>query len=270
MIHGVDVSKWQGRIDWHKVAERASFAFIKASQGTASDPLFVRNWHESVGLVLRGAYHFWEPGVSAAAQADAFVGLLREDAGELPPVLDLEQAPVTWGEVAAWMDAVEGALGRVPVLYSSPGFLGPLGAPPKAWPLWVAHYGVSQPTLPPGWKQWTFWQYSSRGSGRDYGVESGYIDLNWFSGGWVALTRLCLGYGVDDAAPPEPPEVQRYRVTAWSLRVRSGPGVAFSVAGRVRRGDVVEVVEVQTTDEYSPWGKIGDGKWISLRYAERV
>ncbi len=273
---GVDVSKWQGDIQWDKLAQKAAFAFIKATQGTFTDPKFQRNWTESQKRILRGAYHFWAPDASAEAQADHFINTLRaqEDTGELPPVLDLEKGPVTWNEVQTWMDRVEEALGRTPILYTSVGFAKPLGPPPKRWPLWVAHYQQRRPTLPPGWTRWTFWQFTERGDGKDFGVQSGFVDLNWFQGNWVALVRFCLGMTKPEE-PPAPEEEegehpQRYRITAHRLRVRSGPGVQYATVGGLTRGEVVEVSEVVNEGPYAPWGRIGPKRWISLLYAEPV
>ena len=53
-IHGIDVSRWQERIDWQRVAKmrdngiRLQFAFIKATEGEKLvDPYFSRNWQLS-------------------------------------------------------------------------------------------------------------------------------------------------------------------------------------------------------------------------------
>ncbi len=268
-LFGVDVSKWQGEIDWTVLANRVSFAFIKATQGTGYvDPQFQRNWAESRGRVVRGAYHFWHAGLDAEAQARHFLAALEGagDPGELPPVLDLEMDPVTWAEVQAFMDVVEEGLGRTPILYTSPGFARRLGLPPKTWPLWVAHYNVLRPTLPPGWGAWVFWQYQvATIRPYEWGVQSRRLDMNYFRGGWPQLVRFVLGY---DAKPA--PEGKQYRVTAWRLNVRSGPGVNFSRVGQLRRGDVVYVDETAMTDRYSPWGRIGEERWISLQFAERM
>ena len=277
---GVDVSKWQGDIQWDKLAQKAAFAFIKATQATFTDPKFERNWKESQKRILRGAYHFLDPETNPKAQAEFFIKTLKEqgDIGELPPVLDVEKGPVTWNDIQTWMDTVEQALGRTPILYTSPGFAKPLGPPPKLWPLWVAHYQQRKPTLPPGWSHWTFWQFTDRGNGKDYGVQSGFIDLNWFQGNWVSLVRFCLGM-----TPPEEPVTpheeeeegegelpQKYRITAYRLRVRAGPGTQYATVGGLVQGTIVEVDQVVEEGAYAPWGRIGPKRWISLRYAEPV
>ena len=60
-IQGIDVSRWQGEIDWAKVKDAGTrFAFIKATEGGDHvDPNFKRNWIEAKRHgVPRGAYHF--------------------------------------------------------------------------------------------------------------------------------------------------------------------------------------------------------------------
>src|SRR5262249_5104026 len=75
-LEGVDVSHWDGAIDWSKVAGSGrAFAIAKATEGTSFlDPQFHTNWTgmKSAGLV-RGAYHFFRPADSGVAQADWFL-----------------------------------------------------------------------------------------------------------------------------------------------------------------------------------------------------
>lgn len=100
-VQGIDVSKWQDdnttpqQIDFNK-AKRAGayFVFIKASQDVYADPDFAYNWNaaKAAGLI-RGAYHFFDYRKSPKAQADYLTSLLKNDWGELPPVLDFEKHP---------------------------------------------------------------------------------------------------------------------------------------------------------------------------------
>ncbi len=204
-VPGIDVSYWEAGIDWKKVrGEGIRFVFIKATEGEQYlDPTFDDNWlgAKSVGI-LRGAYHFFHPNMNPTKQADKFIRVVKDmnDAGELPPVLDLE---VTDNQVnqtiidraKTWLDRVQQQLGKKPILYSSPGFLKynfsvPGGGPPfwtKDHILWIANYGQPQPLLPPGWMQWAFWQYSE--SGHINGINSS-VDLNWFNGTVEELYQL--------------------------------------------------------------------------------
>lgn len=98
-IHGIDVSRWQARIDWQRVAKmrdngiRLQFAFIKATEGEKLvDPYFSRNWRQShKNGLLRGAYHYFSPSVSASVQARLFLQTVDFSQGDLPAVLDVEE-----------------------------------------------------------------------------------------------------------------------------------------------------------------------------------
>lgn len=195
-IRGIDVSKYQGTIDWSQVATAGlSFVFIKASQGiTEVDPELAANWSgaQTAGL-LRGAYHFYQPGDDPTQQAEHFLATAPLDAGDLPPVLDIETAgslspaEIVQG-VATWLDVVQQATGRTPILYTSPGFWKTLDATQfGGYPLWVAEYGVSSPIVPAGWSRWTFWQYSE--SGTVAGIQ-GAVDLDLFQGSLEELKAL--------------------------------------------------------------------------------
>jgi hypothetical protein len=111
-IEGIDISHWQGPIDWPAVAASGrEFAFMKASESTTYvDPTYPTNdaGARAAGLVV-GAYHFARPDLTpgdAVAEADHFANQLHLVSGDLPPVLDLEQ---TGGlgvpDLHAWVEA---------------------------------------------------------------------------------------------------------------------------------------------------------------------
>jgi GH25 family lysozyme M1 (1,4-beta-N-acetylmuramidase) len=201
-VPGIDVSYWDAGIDWPKVrATGQRFVFVKATESiTYKDPTFDDNWFgaKSAGL-LRGAYHFFRCNSDAKKQADYFIDYVKsfDDNGELPPVLDLETPDGQRKEkivpaARTWLDRVEAAFGRKPIIYSGQYFLQDYlceagGGPPawaKEYPLWLAQYpnqfvAGSQPFLPRGWFKWTFWQYSEKG--RINGINAS-VDLNLFSG----------------------------------------------------------------------------------------
>lgn len=201
-VPGIDVSYWNAGIDWPKVrATGQRFVFIKASEGDFySDPSFAANWSgaKAAGL-LRGAYHFFRANVDAKKQANRFIDYVKSvsDNGELSPVLDMETSDGQKKEkiierAKVWLDLVEAAFGKKPIIYSGQYFLQDYfseagGGPPvwtKDYPLWLAQYPNnyvegSQPSLPRGWFKWSFWQYSEKG--RVNGVNAN-VDLNVFNG----------------------------------------------------------------------------------------
>jgi lysozyme len=182
---GLDVSHWQGPIDWLQVAGAGNtFVFAKATEGTTiTDVTYAINraGAQGVGMQL-GAYHFARPAgstdaartASAIAQADHFVDVAQTTGGDLPPVLDLEtkgglaQAGLlTW--TRAWLAEVNARTGVQALVYTSPNFwktaladspvIAGVGAK-----LWVAHWTTNASPLVPGsnWggTGWTFWQWT--------------------------------------------------------------------------------------------------------------
>lgn len=200
---GVDVSSWQHKraLNWSRVkAHHNSFAFIKATEGTGYvNPYFSRDWRRTKQVgIFHGAYHFATPHRgNAKAQARFFVRVAgrMHHHGVLPPVLDLEvtgglrpKALQRW--TRTWLETVHGATGRKPIVYTSPVFWRTaLGNTRQFsdYPLWIAHYGVSRPHVPGGWRTWTFWQ--GRSNGRVPGIGGG-VDRNAFNGSYAKLRRL--------------------------------------------------------------------------------
>lgn len=207
-VHGIDVSHYQGSIDWNAVAKSGiDFAFIKATDGIgAGDPMFAANWKGARDArVRRGAYHFFRPLTDALQQAKRFIGKVDSDWGEVPPVLDFEvlggASPNGALEAAKqWMDAVAETCGRKPILYTGPAFWTSSVHDSQLfteYPLWIAQYtDAPQPHVPTAWQQWTFWQHSEHGSVP--GI-AGPVDLNRFHGTLVELEALCVRISIKSA-----------------------------------------------------------------------
>ena len=220
VLEGIDVSHWQGAIDWPTVAASGkTFAYVKASESTdLVDEFYVDNRAQAKGLGLRvGAYHFARPDRSPGdpvAEADYFLAMAQPVAGDLLPVLDLE---VTGGlspvELQEWVKSYLGRIyertGARGVIYTSPTFWrNAMGD--TSWfatngyrTLWVAHWASGPAPSTPGenWGGvgWTFWQYTS--SGTVPGI-SGRADLNRFNG--TDLSSVLLANGVIDPVGEAP------------------------------------------------------------------
>ena len=183
---GLDVSNWNGTINWTKVAKAGyRFAFGKATEGTGYlDQTYTanRNGSEGAGLVF-GAYHFARPAggslagatASALKQANHFLAVAGPQPGELPPVLDLEATGnlakkrlLAW--TLAWLGQIYARTGVEPFVYTSPlfwkGHLGDSTAAAAAGTgLWVAHWTANGSPLVPAqnWhgEGWKFWQWTN-------------------------------------------------------------------------------------------------------------
>jgi lysozyme len=197
-LQGIDVSHYQGSVNWSSVKNAGTvFAFAKATDGnTYTDPQFRTNWQamQAAGI-LRGAYHFYETNDDPVTQAQNFINAIGSlAANDLPPVVDIEIFKGNFGSasVAAnlqtWMDTVEKALSRKPMIYTNTNFWNEtINADFSKYPLWIAEYGVSQPKIPSSWKNWNFWQSSQSGSVA--GV-TGSVDTDVFAGSMSDLLGL--------------------------------------------------------------------------------
>jgi lysozyme len=217
---GVDVSRFQGTIDWNSVAASGiRFAFVQASRGSGSDctvkpaqcgadPYFATNRvaAESVGLRV-GAYHraFATGGTTTDARADALAEsdvflaqVVSLNSGELVPVLDVETpfTGMTAATLRTWIRVfvkrVTKKLGRKPMIYTNASSWGATGntlefAKAK-YPLWIAEFGVSRPSVPASnWagRGYSVWQFTSSGSVP--GI-SGKVDMDRLGKGLAKIT----------------------------------------------------------------------------------
>lgn len=192
-VHGVDVSRWQGDIDWVKLrTQGANFAYIKATDGGDHlDPMFRKNWREAKAAgIKRGAYHFFYWCRVASQQADWFIRNVPKEADALPPVIDVEwngdssckrrPSPAQVREkMQVFMDRLEQHYGKRPIIYTAPDFYDDnLKGAFTNYPFWLRAVAQHPSKVYPG-RPWTFWQYS--GSGLSQGVNE-KIDLNVFHG----------------------------------------------------------------------------------------
>ncbi len=192
-VHGVDVSRWQGEIDWPQLrSQGANFAYIKATDGGDHlDPMFRTNWRRAKEAgIRRGAYHFFYWCRTAGEQADWFIRNVPREPDALPPVIDVEyngesackmrlsKARVI-EKMQVFMDKLERHYGQRPVIYTAPDFYKDnLRGEFENYPFWLRAVAQHPSKVYPG-RNWVFWQYS--GSGLSHGV-TGKIDLNVFNG----------------------------------------------------------------------------------------
>lgn len=183
---GIDISAYQGNIDWSSVAPYVGFVYAKATEGTYyTNPDFYNQYVGPYNYgVIRGAYHFANPAnAQGNTDADFFSnngGGWSGDGMTLPGALDIEYNPygqecynlsqdqmVTW----IWNFVNEYAYrwGVYPVIYSTTDWwttcTGNYGGFGAYDPLWIANYSASNGgPLPNGWGYYSFWQYASGGS----------------------------------------------------------------------------------------------------------
>jgi GH25 family lysozyme M1 (1,4-beta-N-acetylmuramidase) len=197
-VVGIDISKWT-KVQWARLDRSfVAFAFIKATEGTNKlDPEFEKNWSGAKAAgIIRGAYHYFHPDQDAAAQATYFLQHVRLANGDLPPVLDIEsvglksKAPpnMAW-QIRTWLELIGQMTGYKSIIYTNSNFwnsqlTGEFGE----YPLWVAAYGTPSPaSMPKGWKNWTFWQFTEQATVA--GVD-GPVDTTMFNGSYKELEKF--------------------------------------------------------------------------------
>lgn len=208
-ITGIDVSAFQGAIDWRAVAAGgAKFAYIRASeQAGIPDPYFATNYRDAKANGLyAGAYHRARPDVSSGkSQADYFLDHAGHiaDGRTFPPMLDIEWPRTNWtglnacynltpAQISTWIrdfvHQVQARTGRLATIYTNPNWWNPCtgnNATFGAHPLFNSGYVPSPPPVPAGWTTWTLWQYSNSGALPG--------DQDVFNGDYAGLARLAEG-----------------------------------------------------------------------------
>ncbi len=202
-VRGVDVSHYQGEINWETLSENnIDFAFIKATEGsTYVDECFEYNWNEALKTKLHiGAYHFFSFESEGKSQAENFIANVPKTDGTLPPVIDIEfygdieKAPPKKEEITAELDILIETLsdhyGRTPIIYTtqkcyklyiSNGY--------EACDIWIRDV-IMTPSLSDG-RNWTFWQYTDREMLDGYNGEEKFIDMNVFNGSKEDFYKYC-------------------------------------------------------------------------------
>jgi lysozyme len=200
-IHGIDVSYYQGKIDWKKVKQMEEddvsirFAFIKATEGMFNvDPYFQRNWREApkAGITC-GAYHYFKPKKSGEWQAKFFLQTVNFEAGDLPPVVDIEElkgvaASKMRIELQVFLTYVERKMKVKPIIYTGLSFYKDyLQGYFDEYPLWIAHYYQSKLNISN--EKWQFWQHSDKA--KISGINH-VVDFNAFNGDSLTFDRILM------------------------------------------------------------------------------
>lgn len=193
-VRGVDVSSYQGHINWDLLGKDIDFAYIKATEGSDMiDPQFVHNSLLAETTHLRiGYYMFFNFDVSGEYQADFFIDTVGKRESILPPAIDVElykgyknrppERSYVDLQLKAAVERLREYYGVSPVIYCTK----------RSYDLYIAedYYDCDiwirdvfcEPQLSDG-REWTFWQYTDKQQLEGYDGEERFIDMNVFCGG---------------------------------------------------------------------------------------
>jgi len=292
-----DISFWQDAdetprlVDFHQMKSAGAMGvIIRAGQGSWIDPDFRYNWQKAKDAGLpRGTYWFYDSRSAPVNQAKLWLEIVGSDVPEMGYWLDLEEKYggtyrgwTHWKSCLKYLRDARPGYGRVGV-YTAP-YYWTTYRPTEplelqffgSFPLWIANYGVTQPTIPAPWTldKTFWWQWTSKGDGLKYGAESLGIDLNYFNGTEEEFKSRYGGVPV----PPPPGGRMQYKVV-WSNGVarRTAPTTTNSYTGLTYSyNQVVEVLEENIPDASDPtnpnkiWVKFADGYFGAKNYPDSL
>jgi len=198
---GIDVSEYQGIIDWTKIDNiegsfPIEFVFIRATAGNdRPDNYFKQNWSNAKkNNIIRGAYHYYRPNENSLEQAALFIKTVKLKRGDLPPVLDIERLPKNQSldslkvGLKRWLNKVEVYYGVKPIIYTGEKYYTDfLHDEFSDYPFWIANYNFFVENIK---DDWLFWQFTEKATIK--GVK-GTVDVNIFNGTVKEMRYLTLG-----------------------------------------------------------------------------
>lgn len=185
MLKGIDVSNWQGSINF----AGNDFVIMKASEGVNfKDKMLDKHYNNVVASHIKcyGFYHYARPdlGNTPESEADYFLSLVGHHAGKCIFVLDWEQESLKYSPDWAlrWLRRVYQKTDVRPLIYlqASQEWTGKYqNIINENYGLWVAHWGVKKPDVR-NWGVWALWQFTDTP-----------LDTNYFNGDVNAWFKYC-------------------------------------------------------------------------------
>jgi lysozyme len=187
---GLDVSEYQGEIDWTLVKNIENnypleFVLIRATAGNDREDIqFRKNWFAAKKRkMIRGAYHYYRPNENSLEQARIFIKTVQLQKGDLPPVLDIEKLPKEQSldslkkGLKRWLKAVEAHYKVKPIIYTGEKYYDDfLKEDFSEYLFWIANYNFYREKIG---EDWLFWQFTEKASVS--GIK-GNVDVNIFNG----------------------------------------------------------------------------------------
>lgn len=201
-VRGVDVSEYQGEIDWEKLSnQNIDFAYIKATEGSSyTDERFQYNYQNAITTSLKiGAYHFFSFDSDAISQSENYIKNVPKDMNLLPPVVDIEfygdknknipDVENTREQLKKLLERLEEYYQKKPIIYATnTSYNLYIKDNFEEYKIWIRDI-FSTPNLKDN-RKWTLWQYTNRERLEGYNGEEKFIDMNVFNGSYEEFVKL--------------------------------------------------------------------------------
>lgn len=274
-IRGVDVSEYQGEVDWDRIKDQGiSFAFIKATEGSKSkDKYFDRNFEKIKNMdMLLGVYHFFSFETEGEQQAQNYintVGYVENDDSIFIPIIDVEYYSYykkakpykEWviKELQTMLDDLENTYRIKPMIYTTMEFYADyIDGNFSGYDIWIRDI-VTKPSLEN--RDWKFWQYTGKGKLDGYSGEEKFIDLNVFNGtkeDFDSFVESKKQEKKDNFAKEEQERIEREENTKksiWGLIVKNIEGNTYTLETekneilKITLNNDVEIINKRTNEK---------------------
>ncbi len=200
-IYGIDVSEYQGVINWKSVSQineghQIDFVIVRSTAGkNKRDRFFRSNFREAKKYsFIRGAYHYYRPDENSNEQAQNYIKNVKLSPGDLPPILDIEKISKVQSlkrlktGIKNWLKIIEDHYGIKPIIYTGAHYFNDhLKNEFNEYVIWIANY--NQVNNPLKNQYWSFWQFSDNGTVS--GIK-GPVDLDLFKGNLLEFKKYLL------------------------------------------------------------------------------
>jgi len=204
--HGIDVSRWQGNINWHLVKQdNIEYAIIKCAQGTTQSKNFIENAKSAHATGLTLGYYSWPtPGTNGKWDVDKELKAIHDITHDMPNThlpfaVDIEAnlEELSKEDYTKWIEeycaGLEEMFSNGVMIYTSKRKVEQMFTDNHKlgkYALWTPRYGSNtgliqdstEPSLPTGWDSWQMWQYTSKAQVK--GIR-GNCDKNIARGEWI-------------------------------------------------------------------------------------
>jgi len=284
-VFGCDTSHWTGIVDWNVAKQQGmTFMIAKAMDGVNPTKYFVENYEGAKKAGIFTGMYSWlydNSILSTQAQARAYADLYLKYPTDLPPTIDFEWTKPTnpdWNDLYDFLVRFEQYTGVKCMIYTAPSYWNQYGSTStfyKSYPLWLANYGVTSPSLVNPWgNEYKLWQFTDREDGKMFGYPTtgeAMADMNYFNG---SMEQFLAWIGNEVSVPevpvePEVPVVDSLpiftvTVSTYALNIRTEPNPLATRLGVLLWNNRVDIYEVRYINN-DVWGRTKTG-WIALYY----